>query len=417
MRIRRWLLRWLQQPSPTVRQSSFETAVAHYEAELTALEQGKPTPLALLELLSCRDKIAAGLVAGTVSPQSVQRLAEFDHRLSKSISKVPKADWDAWRKARNPPADYWWWRLDEHRTQAEERRDLLWVVLAGTMMTVALGWTVEIIRRLWSGGGDWLSSVVVTVSLLLTGSPLTRRGPELAKRLFSKIHRLTPHYQGEAMAATAAIALLAVLGVRFFGLPVLALHYNNQGGNHLRAGELTQSHLDFQRAVSLNPDYAEAYYNLADAYVETGDYDQACSLYQRALAANRTLDLAYNGLGYALILRGELDRAVPILYTGLSLAQDDKARIVLWTNLGRAYLEAQRYYEAEDALAQALVLNPEEAAAHCMLALAAEAVERPNDEVILQWERCLGYAVHDTPRERELAAMARSHLRSLEEAR
>jgi cytochrome c-type biogenesis protein CcmH/NrfG len=87
----------------------------------------------------------------------------------------------------------------------------------------------------------------------------------------------------------------------------------------------------------------------------------------------------------------------------------------LWTNLGHAYLEAEMYYRAETALAQALSLDSEEATALCTLALTAEALESPEDEVTLQWENCLRYVDPTKPREQELAVMARARLQQLEE--
>jgi len=89
----------------------------------------------------------------------------------------------------------------------------------------------------------------------------------------------------------------------------------------------------------------------------------------------------------------------------------------LWTNLGRVYWEVEQYYEAEAALGEALALNPEEAAAHCTLALTAAALERPENTAVLHWENCLRYADPTTPRGQELVALARAHLQQLEDGK
>jgi tetratricopeptide (TPR) repeat protein len=282
-------------------------------------------------------------------------------------------------------------------------------------MTVTLSLAVDVINRLWGGGPDPLSVVSAVLTLALTGSPLSKRGRELAGWLMDKVH-LPTRYRGETMLGAACLAFIVTL-LLHLTLPAVAVTCNNRGYALLQAGDLTGAQRAFARAVSINPDYAEAYYNLADAYVEIGDYDQAHSLYTEALAADRTLDLAYNGLGYVLILQGKPELAIPVLYTGLSLARDNDARAALWTNLGRAYLETGRYHEAEAALAQALALNPEEAPAHCTRALTAEALAHLEDEVVLYWENCLRYADPTTSRGQELAAMARVHLQQIEEGR
>ena len=393
---------------------SLDESISQYQISLEDLKD-KSHKTAFLAVLLQRDQVANLLQKESGTPPSICHLADLDNRLRETnlLSKVSSNEWDAWRKALNPKPDHWWWQLDRIHAQTEKKHDLFWVFLTGVLTTITIGWLVEIIDRLWGLGSDWLSAVVATSSILLTGGALTKHGPELAKQFLGKIPRLAPRHQGEAMFAMAAIGLIGVLSIRFFALPSLALFYNNRGVDYLHTGELTQSRRDFQRAVALNPDYAEAYYNLADAYVDIGDYDQAQALYNQALIADRTLDFAYNGIGYVLILQGEPKRAIPVLYAGLDVAEDDDARVPLWTNLGRAYLEAERYEEAEKALLKALELNRREAAANCNLAITAEMLEYPKNSIIQYWEDCLRYAPN-TPRGQELATMAQVHLRSLE---
>jgi len=214
------------------------------------------------------------------------------------------------------------------------------------------------------------------------------------------------------MAGMAVLAFFLVLGLRLT-LPRVAVFFNNQGYILLRTRDLTGAQRAFQRAVSIDPDYAAAYYNLADAYVEIAEYDRAISLYTQALVLDRTLDLAYNGLGHVLILQGEPERAIRVLHAGLSVTQDETARVALLSNLGQAYLAAGRYSEAEMALEQAIALNQQEATAHCALGLTAEALEHLESDIILHWENCLRYLDQTTARGRELANLAKVHLQEL----
>ena len=394
-------------------------ALSAYEAALRALPEGEADPEAaerrVLALLAARDQVGHALAhTGAVEPAQFHRLIALDKELRECSDQVAWTDLATWRQSVQPLADRWWWRLDEARARAEEKRDFPWVLLGGALMIITLIPTVDIISRMWGGDFDPLFVISTSITMVLTSSPLTQAGREVAGWLMDKVH-LPTRYRGETMLGTAVLSLMVVLLLRS-ALPAVAITYNNRGYTLLQAGDLTGAQQAFTRAIHINPDYAVGYHNLAEAYVEISDYEQAHSLYTQALATDPNLDVAYNGLGHVLLLQEKPDQTILILYTGLRVAQDDVVRAALWTNLGRAYFAAMRYREAETALQQALALNREEAAAHCTLALTAETLSRPENEIILHWENCLRH-VPDTPRGQELRAMAQAHLQQLREGR
>lgn len=393
-----------------------DESIEHYQARLLELKN-QFNKASFLSLLLHRDQIAKLLQQEPTTPAIIHKLTDLDKRLCSKVfgSKVSKRDWEAWRKTLNPDSSLWWWYLDERSSESRNKQDLLWIVLAGLVTTVSIGLLVEIIDRLWGSGPDWLSTVITAFSVLLTGSALTKYGPEAVKQLLGKVPRLAPHHHGEAMFAMALVGLIGILCIRFFALPSLALYYNNRGVAYLEAGALTKSLQDIQRAVALNPDHTEAYYNLAEAYTDIGNYDQGQELYTQALVADPTLDLAYNGLGYVLLLQGQAKRAIPILYAGLDLAQDKDTQLSLWTNLGRAYLETNSFKEAERALVKALEINPREAAANCYMAATADLLEYPESRIKSFWEDCLRYANPTTAQGQELISRAKVHLIPLDE--
>ena len=408
-----WLRKLLSEPPTEEPTASLCSVLLRYEIGLSGFDEGTDS-VTLLPVLVERDQVATVLEKAVITPEIAQHLVDLDRRLRQIGLHASDADWDVWRQTFNPPRDRWWWWLDETQTKVKKKRDLLWLLVAGMLMTITLGLAVEIIQRVWGGGPDRLAVFSTVLTLALTGGPLTKQGRELVGWLMDKVS-LPTRYRGETMLAAAFSAFSAIL-ILYLALPVLATYSNNRGYALLQAGDLTRAQQAFQRAVSINPDYAAAYYNLADAYVKISDYDQARSLYYQALTADRTFDLAYNGLGYVLILQGEPKRAIPVLYGGLDVAEDDAARIALWINLGWAYLATERFYEVEAVLAEALSLDPRQGAAHCVLALTAEALERADEEVAIHWEDCLRY-VPPTLRGKELAAMARAHLYQIEEGR
>lgn len=394
--------------------SSVDDALECYQAVLNGLNNSESRVSTLLQALIQRDQVAASLKGANITADTVQRVSELDNRLRQAVPALVSAEWSAWRLSIDPPAAHWWWYLDEHEREKAGRGSLGWLVLSSVLVTVALGLAIDIVRRLWSGGPDPLATVAATLSVLLTASPLTKRGRELAEWLMSKIPWLLPRYRSKALLGIALVGLVGVAVIRFVALPSLALYYNNRGYRHLRSGQLTLAGYDLQRAVSLNPEFAAAYYNLASLYEQIVQYDQAIELYATALEHDFNLDLLYNNLGRLYIVQDEHDRAIALLRQGLTQTRDDGVTHALFTNLGRAYYELERYREAEAVLARAIGLKGEDAAAHCYLALTCEALELPS-LAFDEWESCLRYTDQQTAEGGEWASRAKAHLQDLQE--
>ncbi|MFL7808032.1 MAG: tetratricopeptide repeat protein [Anaerolineae bacterium] len=397
---------------PSAGQSSLASLLARYEEGVTALRGSNSASASLLAVLVSRDRLSAAL-AREASPQDVRRVVDLDQQLQEKAPALPERDWRAWRQTLNPSTRRWWWHLDEIGARKEEEHDLAWILAALVLTAAALGLAVEVIRRIWGAGPDALSVVGSVLSLAVAGSPLTKYGRDIARRLMRRLG-LSTRYLGELMLGAAALALVITLPL-YFALPALARVLNNRGYTLLQSGDLNGAQRAFARSTSIEPGYAVAYYNLADAHVAIGNYALAEELYQKALAADRTFEWGYNGLGYALVLEGEPERSIPVFYAGLQLATEDVVRTALWVNLGRAYSEMGSFREAEIALQQALSLDPRDAAAHCILAQVTGALAGPQDEITLHWENCLRYADESTPRGKELATMAQAHLQAREE--
>jgi Tfp pilus assembly protein PilF len=79
------------------------------------------------------------------------------------------------------------------------------------------------------------------------------------------------------------------------------LYHNAVGAVLLNIGRHVDAQADFQKAVELDPTYADAYHNLGSAYAEQAKWEDAIVAYRRALAQtiyNRP-EATYNNLGYA----------------------------------------------------------------------------------------------------------------------
>src|SRR5262249_2969923 len=97
-------------------------------------------------------------------------------------------------------------------------------------------------------------------------------------------------------------------------LPAIAKLYNERGTRFLQDNKVGAALDDFQRAVSLNPDYPEAQYNLAYTQENVFDYDKAIANYQKAIGVNPDFEEAYNNLAHLyLVYRSDYKRALDML--------------------------------------------------------------------------------------------------------
>ena len=110
----------------------------------------------------------------------------------------------------------------------------------------------------------------------------------------------------------ALVVLSAVIGFRY-SLPAVARLYNQRGAGSLRDNKVSAALSDLQRAVSLNPDYPEAQYNLGNAQRTVFDYDKAIASYRNAIELNPDFVEAYNNLAYLyLVYRSDYKRALTL---------------------------------------------------------------------------------------------------------
>ena len=91
-----------------------------------------------------------------------------------------------------------------------------------------------------------------------------------------------------------------------------------------RTGAFDQAIADYDRAIKLKPDYADAYNNRGDAYFDEGhdyrviaaydeanaDHDRAIADYDQAIKFKPDYADAYNGRGIVYSDHGRYDRAI-----------------------------------------------------------------------------------------------------------
>jgi tetratricopeptide (TPR) repeat protein len=381
-------------------------AIAAYQAALDDLSQETPdSQPKVIRVLIARDAVAqVASIAPPLAPEEFCRFSELDAQLKANAARIDRlvgrSTLAGWRETRQPPAGTWWWSLDERAAAAESKPSPFWAILAGLFLALSLSLTAEIARRFLSGGADFFS-VFSTVSqgllALLAGSTFTQAGRQAVEGALSRLGIERSIQDGWKMGLALAV-LLVVLGLRF-SLPIIARLYNNHAARLQQNGSVTSAIENYQRAISLDADYAEAHYNLGTAYEDVLEYDKAISEYQTALIADRRFSHVTNNLARLYILR----RASPSSYSSaLQLVNDELNRspkernleYSLYKNRGWAYLGLNLHELAERDLRHALTLRADGAAAHCLLAQVLEAQEKPT-EALAAWELCLAYDRHD----------------------
>jgi len=120
------------------------------------------------------------------------------------------------------------------------------------------------------------------------------------------------------------------------------------------------------KALSIDPDYADAHMMQGRVRLLQGDWKHAEQDFRRALALNASLPGAWTGLGSLLAHYGLYEPALEALNRGLSLDEENlaagRSRSMILIGLGK-------YSEAERSLKRLLALFPEALNLHSFLAL------------------------------------------------
>lgn len=410
-------------------------ALAQYAAVLDAWVSGEHSPSAALQILSARDNVAYAFERlDPPTAAAINQATQLDIRLRAVLPQmhaVTAAQIADWRDTRLPPATAWWW---PPTPAGETTTDLLWTLATTLVIAAAAALTAEVARRFLAPGIDFLGGFVtflLAVLVLLAANALTVRGRRVIGRvvelfgldsdvaddllkLFQRaIDRLLPRLgvkRGREQGARLALACAALLLI--FGLsrlaPLAGLYYNNRGIAEQARGSLTRAVASFQRAISVDPDFAVGHYNLANAYEEGLDYDAAIREYTAAIQGRPDLYFAYNNLARLYLLRkADPVSALELLLKALALKPaDSDIRYSLYKNLGWAHWRLNLPTLAETDLQQAVALRPDRGAAYCVLAQVQELQGAP---ALASWEQCAIYG-SDMDIEVEWAATAQARL-------
>jgi tetratricopeptide (TPR) repeat protein len=136
---------------------------------------------------------------------------------------------------------------------------------------------------------------------------------------------------------------------------------NNLGNVLLQQGKVDEAIVQLQRALEIKPDFADAHNNLGNALLQQGKVDEAMEHVLRALQINSDSANAHDILGNAFLQKGNVDGAILEYQAALQL---NPHYAEAWYNLGNARLRQGKLDEAIAQYEKALEINPDFADAH-----------------------------------------------------
>ena len=161
--------------------------------------------------------------------------------------------------------------------------------------------------------------------------------------------------------------------------------YRNLGTVTYRSGRAEDAMTAYEQAVELNPNHGEAYGDLTWVYIELGKLPEAIVAGEKAVELAPDYAAAHNNLGIAYARQDRIEEAIGEYQEAIRLNPNDADA---HKNLGNAYLSQDLLDDAIDAYQEAIRIEPEYAGAHKNLGIAYLKQDRI-EEAITEFETYL----------------------------
>lgn len=87
---------------------------------------------------------------------------------------------------------------------------------------------------------------------------------------------------------------------------------NNLGSVYQELGRFADAEAEFEKVLSLNPDYPKAHHNLGNTFLKQNQVDEAITSYKQALAYQANYKIVEFHLANALLLKGDFQSGWPL---------------------------------------------------------------------------------------------------------
>ena len=138
---------------------------------------------------------------------------------------------------------------------------------------------------------------------------------------------------------SAVIEKTKVLLLQF---PEKLVLWNALGASYLQKEMIDQAVFAFDKVLSINPNYSEAYANLGVALVKQNKLDEAVEVYNKAILLKPDYAIAYNNLGNVLKDQKQIELAIKEYRSAINLKPD--FALAHW-NLSLALLSIGQFEE------------------------------------------------------------------------
>jgi len=167
--------------------------------------------------------------------------------------------------------------------------------------------------------------------------------------------------------------------------------HNNLGRIHLRDGETKKALAEFEKALELDPNNAEALLNIGAIHQGEGKSELAQHFVERALAVDPNSIGALAQLAEIQRDQGKLDEAIRLFAEALEI---DDSQPFLYMGAGDVLQRAGRFDEAVQAFQHVLELEPDSFKARYNLGVTYSNMGRV-DEAVAMYEKALELAPKD----------------------
>lgn len=148
--------------------------------------------------------------------------------------------------------------------------------------------------------------------------------------------------------------------------PSYADGHNNLGAMHLKAGEIDKAVRAFRKAHEIDVQAPQPLVNLGNAYLQVKRFQDAVSAFGKALQVGPDSAEIHHNLGYAFLESGRLDDALASFDSALRLRPRYASA---QNNKGTVFLRKGRFEEAGRAFAEAIRIDSEFRPAYINLAM------------------------------------------------
>jgi tetratricopeptide (TPR) repeat protein len=143
--------------------------------------------------------------------------------------------------------------------------------------------------------------------------------------------------------------------------PKFAEAYNNRGKSFYYKEHYDQTISDCNKALELNPGLAEAYSSRGYAYMRKEKYDHAIADFSRSIKINPWEAKAYYNRGWAYYKKSQYEKAIADFSRSIELNPSDADA---YYQRGYAYMRKEKYDHAIADFSRSIELNPSDADAY-----------------------------------------------------